>query len=113
MAAKFGVKANEEGTCVIEFTFRDENDTLVVPVSATWSLVDTRGSIVNSRSAVSLSSLASGMSVVLSGNDLVVNTVHGKERIFILEYTYDSSNGTNLPNKEYCQFAIQDITGIT
>ena len=110
---KFGVRANEEGACVVEFTFKDENTNNVVPNSATWSLVDSRGAVVNSRNQVALSSLAATMKVVLSGNDLVVNSVHGKERIFIVEYVYNSLNGTNLPNKDFCQFSIQDITGIT
>ena len=113
MSQKFGVVATEEGTVVIEFTFKDEDTNPVVPNSATWTLFNTRGVVVNNRNQIALTSLTTTMKVVLTGEDLVINSAHGKERIFLVEYVYNSSNGTNLPNKDYCQFAIDDIIGVT
>lgn len=117
MPTTFATPAPERGTYVIDLTFKDETGALVVPTAATWSLTDTAGTIINSRSSVTISPLASTATLVLSGLDLAIGAgLVGTYRKLIVEFSYNSSLGSNLPMKEEFTFQISDFvkpTGIT
>jgi hypothetical protein len=106
--------APEEGTYVITRTFRDEAGTAVTPnAGLNWTLTDTAGNVVNSRSAVAITP-ASSVNIVLSGDDLALSSTYaGRRRVLIIEGTYNSTFGNNLPLKLECRFDIQDFVKVT
>lgn len=107
-----GIVAREKGSAEVTITFRDTNSNLITPNTATWSLFDSRGLVVNSRSQVAISGLASSKTILLSGLDLAITSESGGERVFVVEYTYNSTLGTNIPDKDYARFSIENVPGI-
>lgn len=104
------VKAVERSTFVVTVSFLDENDDPVTPNSATWSLVDVRGTIINSREDVVISPLSDSVDIVLSGNDLVVTGGHVEDkRYLVIEAVYDSDLGSNLPLKDHLEFYVLNL----
>lgn len=103
-------KPNEESTAKITVSFTDESGASVTPSAATWSLLDGDGNVVNSRNAVSLTPAAS-ISWAIYGADLAITNGDTK-RVILIEATYDSDLGSDLPFKENIHFQIQDLTGL-
>lgn len=91
--------------------FTDESDNTVIPLTFTWTLTDKRGNVINERSAVSVTP-ASTISFLLKGDDLAVGS-NGTQRVLLLEWTYNSTLGTNLPGKEQVLFRISDLVKVT
>lgn len=94
------------GTGVITASFTDEDDVAVIPNTLTYSLVK-YGSIVNSREDVPITP-ATSVNIVLSCLDLVAGTTK-----IIIEGTYDSSLGSNLPIKKWDCFEVLAIPILT
>lgn len=90
------------GTGVITASFTDEDDVAVIPNTLTYSLVKD-GSIVNSREDVPITP-ATSVNIVLSGLDLVAGTTK-----IIIEGTYDSSYGNDLPIKQWECFEVINL----
>lgn len=107
-------KANERGSYLITVTFKDHNNVSVTPnAGLTWTLTDANGTVVNSRSAVAVSSAAT-VKILLTGLDLAVGDgLLGTERHLLLEGTYNSDEGNNLPLKEQINFTINNLTKLT
>ncbi len=106
--------AEEEGTFIPVATFTDENDAAVVPDSATWSLMQSDGTIINSREDVPISSPASANDIVLSGDDLAIQageTAQYVERRVIAKGICDSDAGNNLPYRAECVFMLENSVG--
>lgn len=101
---------NQSSTMVIPFTFRDDEGTAVIPDAATWTLLDTAEAVVNSKEDQVITPAAS-VEVVLSGADLAVGS-GSPVRYFLVEYTYDSDAGNDLPAKYVMQFTIKDLPGV-
>ena len=99
--------AKEESSYFINFSFYDENETLVIPVTATWTLTDVLGNVVNSRLHVPMA-LASSVDIVLKGSDLVTLDT-GKERVITVEATYNSTLGDDLPLTDSETFEVEDL----
>lgn len=89
-------------TVVVTFTLTDEDGSAVTPNEASWSLYSERG-VVNSREDVAITSLASSMDVVLSGDDLTAGLTY-----FVVEGTYDSDVGTDLPFRDWAVIIVED-----
>lgn len=102
--------AREEGTYVITVSFKDEAGTPVIPGAAAWTLTSTDGTVINGRQDVAIAP-ATSVAIVLSGDDLVVGS-YGTTRLVLVEYTYTSSYGSNLPDKVQIQFEIDDLVGV-
>jgi hypothetical protein len=115
MSATLSVKATEKSTYIVTATFTDEDDNAVAPNTLTWTLADIDGTVINSREDVSVASPASSESIVLSGDDLQIvdSTNKTEDRIFTINATYDSSNGTNLPLKESVIFTISNLKSVS
>jgi hypothetical protein len=110
--------ALEKGTKGIQVAFTDENDNAVTPKSATWTLTNrpARGiatTIVNGREDVAIGTLAGTVTIVLSGNDLSFLSAEDEEilveRVFTVEYVYDSDLGLNLPGKAQYIFPLERL----
>lgn len=98
---------------VVDIEFKDHDDNLVTPVTATWTLSDVDGVIVNSRENVTISSLATSVSLVLSGDDLAVSDALGVDRIFTLKATYNSSLGNGLTLNEEEPFTVKNLVNVS
>ena len=111
-------KAKEKGSFVFDVAFTDEDDAAATPKTMTWSLTTTSGTSINNRLnvAVGAGDLAATVSIVLSGDDLAVQsgeTNRYLRRRFVVEATYDSSLGNDLPVKEEAEFLLENITKVT
>ncbi len=99
-------QANEAGTYVVSFYFKDEDENPTVPNYLNWTLTDEVGNIINEREAVSIDAdkLASSMYITLTGSDLPpgykILTIHG---------TYNSTYGTNLPLRQSVKFYVVNL----
>jgi len=84
------------GTGFVDITFRDEDDNLVVPNSATWTLTNENGRIINGRQAVAIAALAEEITIVLFGDDLI-----GGRQIIHICGRYDSTEANDLPFRDW------------
>jgi hypothetical protein len=108
------MKAIEESTFVVVADFQDEDGNAVAPNSASWSLVDEDGNIVNSREDISINSPSSSENILLSGDDLTLTDGRSEEaRYVVVEGTYDSTLGNDLPIKDQIKFYILNLRKIT
>ena len=95
----------EGSTGVITVAFTDTDGVAVTPNSLAYTLIRD-GEIVNSREDITLTP-SSTVNIVLYGNDLLAGTTK-----IIIEGTYDSSIGSNLPIKKWDCFEVIAIPTI-
>lgn len=110
MAVELEIRAADKGTIVIRASFSDEDGQNIAPKTLIWSLFNGDGEIVNEKEEVTPASLAATMDFLLYGDDLARED--GSRRKFVLEATYDSTLGSDLPLNAACKFSVDDITGI-
>lgn len=111
MTTRVKLKANEQSTFVIRYTFRDEDKQPVAPSSINWTLLRLDGSVVNGREDVPLTP-ATTVPVVLSGEDLKLWPVDDGLRRLFFSGTYDSTLGENLPFTDEIEFEIENLVGV-
>lgn len=116
MPTVLSVHPNEQGTLILEYTFKDEDDVPSTPnTGLTWSLykrVNKVATVVNSRLAVPIAS-ASTVTIVLSGDDLALTAGESKTRYVLFSGAYNSSLGSNLPIRDEVAFSIRDLVGVS
>ena len=108
-------QAAEDGSFIIQATFKDEDDVAVIPnAGLIWSLTDKDGTVINSREDVSIVS-ASTINIVLSGDDLQIvdQDCSEEERRVIVEGAYDGSLGSDLPIKSVAVFMVVNLIKVT
>lgn len=107
--------AKEKGTIIFTVAFTDEDGAAAVPKTLKWSLTDNAGTVINSRDQVPVTVPAASNDIVLSGLDLQMGTevTTYVVRKFIVEATYDSSLGNDLPVKDTAVFKIENLTKVT
>ena len=113
MPAKISVHAREKCNYTVSITFYDEVPALVIPTALTWTLTDMDGNIINSRDAVPVTPSESTEDVVLGSADTVVVAGQTNERLFLAEWTYNSTYGSGLASKEQAVFVIDNLLHIT
>ena len=91
----------EGGTIIVTASFQDENGDAATPKTLKYTLKH-GGIVVNSKEDISITP-GESVSVTLSGDDLPQGEV-----FFILEGTYDSSAGTDLPLKGRAKITVSD-----
>jgi len=101
----------EGGTIVITVAFTDEDGSAEIPKTLTKTLTNSSGTVINGMDATACTGLAASMVFVLSGADLALAD-NDRVRHFLLEGTYDSTNGTDLPIKVEAVFSVQNLIGI-
>lgn len=105
--------AVEKSTYAIDVAFTDDAGVSVVPnAGLTWSLLTLAGSAVNSRTNVAITSAAT-VTIVLSGNDLALTAGELRKRAILVQGTYNSTLGSNLPLKRMAIFSIEELIGVT
>ena len=124
--------AHEKSTICIYVTLLDIDETETNPKSMLWTLVDSSGNIMNSREQVVVAAGSLGTAldsegrastlIVLSGDDLVLSeteetsrkvTRDGASRRVVIEATYDSSVGTDLPVTGAGEFFVTNLPYLT
>lgn len=109
--------AKEKSTFIVTVTFTDEDGAAVAPKTLTWSLTDASNNIINSREDVAVSSPAASNKIVLSGDDLQIQSIEDSEsyvrRRFVVEATYDSDAGNDLPVKDAASFVMENLFKVT
>ena len=104
-------RAKENSTYIVTVTFYDEDGNQVPPTAVQWSLTDKSGTVINGREDVVLSP-AEEVEIVLYGADLAVGTPTAAQRYLLVEASYNSSLGSNLPLNEEALFFIDGIVDI-
>lgn len=107
----YPVQPGEESSAVVTVDFFDERGNAWTPKTVTWTLTDDLSHVINNRSAVEVTP-APQLKIVLSGNDLAIQT-GGIYRAFLIEATYDSTLGTNLPLRRQMKFVIKNWLGVS
>ena len=127
MATELAVKAQESGSLVLEGTMKIGNTAIVPDANPTWTLTKLDGTVINSRQDVSVTPSGSTLTIVLSDADLQifaddpiqvvslpnvgpVQLRQGK-RVLLVEFTYDSAAGNNLPVKHQTFFTVEEVIG--
>lgn len=111
MAVKLSEHAPERGTFHVVCTFEDEDDAGAVPTSVTWTLMDPDGVVVNGRQDV-VATPATSVTITTAGTDLALISGKTNDRIFLVEWVYDSSYGTGLEASEEAIFTIDPRKGV-
>lgn len=102
-------RAIDESTYVVNCAFEDENGLPALPNAITWTLTNDAGVVINSRQDVVVAVPAASVDIVLAGQDL--DYADGPARIMVIDATYDSSLGDDLPLRESIRFLIEDLVG--
>ncbi len=111
MSTYLTTPAIEQSTYAVVVVFNDENGDNVTPnAGLTWTLTNCNGDIVNGREDVAIAS-AGTVTIALYGNDLDLDD--GTERYLLVEGTYTSSLGADLPLKSEARFRIVNLNGIS
>lgn len=92
---------NAGGTGALTVTFKDETDNPVTPNEASWTLKKDRD-VINERQDIVISPLDTSVDIVLSGDDL-----QGGLQCLIVEASYDSSLGSDLPLRDWILFEVK------
>lgn len=103
------VQPLQDGSAKATATFTDEDTppNAVTPLTANWTLTDGLGNAINSRRHVTLAPAAS-ISWLISAADLAISD-NGTERILIVDWTYNSTLGSNIPGRAQAQFSIEPV----
>jgi hypothetical protein len=100
------VTPNEGSTIVITVDFKDIGGTDFTPETCAWSLSKKDGTFINSRERVATTVSGFSHDFVIFGDDLLF--ADGKDRYFLVEGTYDSVFGNDLPFRDEAHFMILD-----
>ena len=105
MSGHLKISAIEEGLIAITAAFLDEDGAAVVPNELTWSLADQDGAVVNGREDEAITPAAEVV-IVLQGDDLALPEGRSDSRTLIVEGTYDSDLGSDLPIRDFVTFRV-------
>lgn len=107
-------KAAERSTYIITITFYDDRNVSVAPDTAVWSLTDPEGNIINEREQIELTELDASVDIILQGADLAILGGHAQEkRHLVIEATYSSSAGIELPLNSQLTFYVVNLKYIS
>ena len=109
MPTTLAIRAFDESTYVVNCSFKDEDAAPVIPNVITWTLTNDAGTVINGRTGVVIAVPAASVDILLSGDDL--DYADGPARILVIDGTYDSPLGTDLPIRESVRFLIEDLVG--
>jgi hypothetical protein len=103
---------NEKETGYVTLTFTDEDDTAVIPDSATYTLYNkASGAIINNREDTAISSLAASIDLELVPNDnaIIDDTLESEEHVLFIKWVY---NTDKQGKEEYC-FYVKNLSKVS
>lgn len=107
MPGRLGLSSEENGSYVVTAAFTDEDGDAVIPNAITYSLLLNNGQIINSRDEVSVTP-ASSVEILVYGDDLQ----YIGDVTMLIEWTYDSSLGNNIPGKDEITWENKNLIGV-
>lgn len=110
MPTTLTTRAIEQSTFALAVTFTDEAGAAVIPNDIAWSLLDKDGLVVNGQNGIVLPPAAS-VTILLAGDDL--KSSEGSTRVVLIEGSYDSDLGTDLPLRDTVTFQIANLIGVS
>ena len=117
MPVKTKIRAAEKSTYAVDMEFEDEDGNAVAPKSLLWTLTDRNGTPINGREREAVAAPAASVTVVLKDDDLQIlaaeRALEYVERRFVIEATYDSSNGTDLPLNDVLTFTLDNLAYVS
>lgn len=106
-------KALENSTYIPVIEFTDASGEAVTPDSVKWTLVNSKNEVINGREQVEVadSDLDSEINIVLSGDDLKIENQRRSEekRWLVVEATYTSDEGSDLPANQQHEFVVVNL----
>lgn len=106
----------ELGTRHVVVTFYDESGNNVTPNLAKYTLTTLQGVVVNSLEDVSIVLDSAGTATItLSDDDLQILSTEDAlrvSRVLTVYYEYDSTYGTDLPERAVYQFEVENLVGV-
>lgn len=124
MASELKTRATEQGTLILEGTAMVGTSAVVPNGNVLWTLTKMDGTVINSRQDVSTTPSGSLITIALSDNDLqmfsddpvqsvrlgtTVARLKVGKRVLLVEFTYNSSAGNNLPVKDQVFFQVEEV----
>jgi hypothetical protein len=101
----------EQGsTAKITVSFTDEDSNAVIPTTLYKTVTDLSGNIISARTQIT-SGLSSSMNIALSATDIPEPADGLGHIVLLLEATYDSDLGNDLPLKDECRIPVNDLIG--
>lgn len=111
MAKFLNKMIHEQGTTVMNVSFKDERNREIIPKTSAFQLMKLDRSIIGTRTFANGD--FTGNIVVLSGDDLAIfGDNDTRFRIFAVRGTYDSTLGDDLPINCEIEFVITRIMNI-
>lgn len=110
--AALSTLAEEKSTYPVIVSFLDDDKKPVVPNTLSWSLYKKNGVVVNEREEVAVTP-AQEVTIVIYGDDLAIEAGETRVRTLLVEGTYDSDLGADLPLRSSVRFTIDDLKGVS
>ena len=105
VTATLSIDVLEGGTVGVTAAFTDEDGDAATPKTLTYTLLNAKEEVINSKEDETLTP-ATSVTVPLSGDDLPAGKI-----FFVVNGTYDSDLGSDLPLKGYADFTVKQMPG--
>ncbi|MFA5092087.1 MAG: hypothetical protein WC483_06080 [Candidatus Paceibacterota bacterium] len=110
MAINTRETVNERGTIDFTVSFFDETGASVVPNEIMWTLIDDSGTVINARLDVAVETPAATVHITPTGDDTeILSDTDTLVRFLCVDWTYDSSLGSDLEGHEELQFTVKAL----
>ena len=104
----------ENSTAHITLAFTDQDGVATNPVTASWTLTRSDGSVVNSQEDIVLTPGSSSYDIYLTGDDLPSSTNSSYELLILtVSATYDYGGDEDLPYKAEFGIEVTNLTAVS
>lgn len=112
MAARTVITAlpAEEGHIAFDCQFYDETGETVTPDTVQWTLTDTNGRVITTQTGITP---ATTITILITGEQLALPDPLLIKRHCLVEWTFTSTLGAGIPDKNQIEFNIQELTAVT
>lgn len=101
----------ENSTGKVTVVFTDEDGASATPKTLFKTITDLSGNEILARTEIT-SGLSSNMEILISGNEVPVPTDDLGYIVLLLEGTYDSNLGNDLPLNDECRIPVNPLVGL-
>ena len=105
------VEFEEGSTGKLTAIFTDEDGDQATPKTLYKTITDLTGNVILEREEIT-SGLASNMNILISGSDIPVPIDGQGYIVLLLEGTYDSNLGNDLPLNDECRIPVNQLIGL-
>ncbi len=105
------VELEEGSSGKVTVIFTDEDGDAATPKTLFKTITDISGNDILEREEIT-SGLASNMTILVSGSDIPIPTDGYGYIVLLLEGTYDSNLGNDLPLNDECRIPVNTLIGL-